>query len=361
MKFTCTLSEMEGSAARCAKVADAKSTIPMTSSVLIEAKENGVVSVTSTNIDTTMTMEVPAKVDAPGSTLLPGVLLARMLGAAMGDDVRIEVAESTAKVTSGRSRWSIGTLLAADFPDAPRSAKPAATVPCGHFAAAARIALVASSERFGNSVLVQVEGGTLRIVSTDGHRLSLCEIPCEHHADVKALIDDSAIEAAVALAAGGHRIRLDSGDRHLHFSCGAGRIAALKKATSFPKWEAVMPEYGDAGFVAPRGDLIAAFASVLVMTDKEHVMTVVSADEDQATLVHAGPTGGEGKASLPVSSLGSLQFKVNGRYVVEFLKACSSDEVRLHYLSEDQPICLQGADEADSGLTHIVMTMKEGP
>lgn len=96
------------------KVVEARSTMPILSSLLLTATD-GKLTVTGTDLDITATATAAATVTKPGSVCVDAKLLASIAAKAAGD-ISLNLDADKLTVKSGRSRFSLATLPASDFP-----------------------------------------------------------------------------------------------------------------------------------------------------------------------------------------------------------------------------------------------------
>ncbi|RLA32790.1 MAG: DNA polymerase III subunit beta, partial [Gammaproteobacteria bacterium] len=97
-------------------VVERRQTMPILANVLLVAKE-GKVAITATDLEVELVASAEAEVDAPGEVTVPARKLLDICRA-LPDDASVSVSLSGEKlvVKSGRSKFSLTTLPAAEFP-----------------------------------------------------------------------------------------------------------------------------------------------------------------------------------------------------------------------------------------------------
>ena len=120
------------------RVVESRNTIPILSNVRLIA-DGGKLQVTATDLDIVATDLADADISAPGSVCVDAKLLSTIVGKVQGD-VSLTLDKGSLIVKSGRSRFTLSTLPAEDFPDFPPSTYDAefeidlasAFAPCVH-------------------------------------------------------------------------------------------------------------------------------------------------------------------------------------------------------------------------------------
>ncbi|MGB5583367.1 MAG: DNA polymerase III subunit beta, partial [Gammaproteobacteria bacterium] len=157
-----------------------RQTMPALSNILVKA-ENNTISLTATDLEIELVTTLGMVADEPGETTLPARKLLDICRALPDEsNISVSVDSDKAMVKSGRSRFSLSTLSAADFPTLDRINTVA------EFALPQKIlkeliektafAMALQDVRYYlNGLLLEVSSGLIRAIATDGHRLSYCE------------------------------------------------------------------------------------------------------------------------------------------------------------------------------------------
>jgi len=162
-------------------VVERRQTMPILANVSLAAKD-GQVEVTGTDLEVELVASVDVEVEAAGEVTVPGRKLLDICRA-LPDEAEVSMSLSGEKLTvkSGRSRFSLMTLPAAEFPRigdinagqslAVSQATLAKLLDKTHFSMAQQ-----DVRYYLNGLLLETGEKCLRAVATDGHRLALCEV-----------------------------------------------------------------------------------------------------------------------------------------------------------------------------------------
>lgn len=171
MKLTITREALNRVLTAVGRVIEARNTIPILGSVLLEA-ENGKLTVTGTDLDIVATASAQADIEQAGAICVDAKLLSDIAKKAGDSDISLSLADDKLVVKSGRSRFSLATLPAADFPDFGAASFTADfDIDLAALFAPVQFAISTEETRYYlNGVFLK--GGASEAVATDGHRLA---------------------------------------------------------------------------------------------------------------------------------------------------------------------------------------------
>ena len=362
------------------RVVERRSTIPILSNLLLTAK-GGTLAVKATDLDIEVSTRAAADVATPGSITVPAHLLhdiARKLPE--GADVALALSPDGATMTarSGRSRFTLQTLPAHDFPDITSD-----ELPCAFAIAAQDLASAIADTEFAISTeetryylngiylhTLEVDGAMrLRAVATDGHRLARAEMPCPAGAEgmpfvivprkavgeIAKLVDKATGE--VRLALGPNRLRIDVG--------GDGEAADVTLVTklidgTFPDYTRVIPQGNSRRAVLDIQALLAATDRVsTISSDRGRAVKLAFAD-GRLTLSVNSPDSGSADEEVEADYDGDpFEIGFNARYLADILGVLirrGADTVLIRMNSPGDPTILQSRDGAD--LLTVLMPMR---
>ncbi|MFM7461848.1 MAG: DNA polymerase III subunit beta [Burkholderiales bacterium] len=161
-------------------IVERRHTLPILSNVLIDVEDSAVHFLAT---DLEVQIRASAKLESvhkPGSLTVGAKKLQDILRALPPDaDTALETKESRLTVKAGKSRFALQTLAAADFPKIAEAKDEATqvTIPQREFRRVlglVQFAMAVQDIRYYlNGVLISCDGTTVRVVATDGHRLSM--------------------------------------------------------------------------------------------------------------------------------------------------------------------------------------------
>src|SRR5512147_1167883 len=178
LKIRTTNDKLLGPLQQVTGIVERRHTLPILSNVLITAEE-GRVQFLATDLEVQITSSAQLDGGAEGTVTVGARKLYDILRSLPEDlEVSLEAKESRMTVKAGKSRFNLQTLAAADFPRMveAKDASKTLTIPQKALKQAlglVQFAMAVQDIRYYlNGVLFSVDKDVLRVVATDGHRLS---------------------------------------------------------------------------------------------------------------------------------------------------------------------------------------------
>ena len=339
--------------ARTHAVADRKNSMAILSNILLTAEGSGRLRLAATDLYLGVSAVADAEIKKPGSITIAARTLFDIVKAMPDGDIHWTVGENRAStLVSGKIRYTIPGLPGDDFPPLPNPGD-AEFVRVDAALVGDLIALTSYSMSSDDTrphlagTLFEGDGKVLRMVTTDGHRLSKAEIKVEggltyamlvpHKGinELKRVIDDTKgsrhadrpPQIEIATAAGNAFFRRDD------------LMLSVKLADEqFPPYDKVIPQKQTKRVVALRSRLLDALKRIsLVASDKSGgVQLHVSAGF--LRIQSQNPDVGEGAEEVEVDYAGEpVSIGFNARYLMDALSALPHDEVALELSGELDP------------------------
>jgi len=347
-------------------------TMPVLQNVLLAAEAPDL-TLRGTDLQTAYTGRCTAMVARPGELCLPARKLAEVAKALPAENALLEADGLDLRVEAGAVRYLIRGLDPADYPPEPENGVIPVTLEGQALRGAlCRVAYATANDGdqpWRSSVLFEVRADgadlALRLVATDGHRLSICDLDL---GEPPARDDLLALPALLLpVKAAGAMVRLlRDGEAVLGLSPGLATLRvgqdtlhARPYDCAFPGYEEILPKKPGHRAVAGREALIAAIKRVAVMeTAKLRRLHLELADGVMA-LEAADDALGQASESLEVAWDGPyLELAINAGYLLDALGALTSEEVTLEMGGEKTPVVITaGDDEADAGFRGLIMPM----
>jgi DNA polymerase III sliding clamp (beta) subunit (PCNA family) len=172
--------------------------------VLIDASPTAV-SLTCTDLNQRLTVEVAASTETPGAYTVPGKLLSDLVNTFMAPDVTLRQDGEVLRVTSGKSRGHLKGIDATEFPEDRQDSGDTCTLPAAVLRRALTLAAWAAARDESRPVLkcvgLAVAGGRLVAQAADGGVLSSWSVPLAGLPDFTALLPRDATASLARLLA----------------------------------------------------------------------------------------------------------------------------------------------------------------
>jgi DNA polymerase III subunit beta len=352
-------------------VVERRTTIPILSNVKLDAAQGGI-SLTATDMDLLVIEQVDAEVTQPGAATAPAHTLYDVVRKLPeGSLVAIEQAKGGPELNlrAGRSTFDLPCLPAADFPSMTdeglsHSFSLAAGELCRLFDRT-KFAISTEETRYylnGIHLHAVADGGRLRAVATDGHRLARVEAPLPDGAagmppiivprktvnEIRKLIDDVDAEQSVEVALSNARIR---------FKVGRAVLRSRLIDGTFPDYERVIPTANDKQLVAPTKALSEAVDRVAtISTDKSRAIKL-SLAEGRLTLSAVSADAGRAVEELDVGYASEpLEIGFNARYILDMSTQIEGEEIEFAIADSGSPTLVR--DPKDDSALYVLMPMR---
>ena len=203
-------------------VVERRQTMPILSNVLMVA-ENGKLAITATDLEVELVASAEVNVETEGEITVSGRKLLDICRALPdGADINISVSGDKAVVRSGRSKFSLVTLPAAEFPTV-EDIKAGQTIEVDQATLARLIekthfSMAQQDVRYYlNGMLLETAGNHLRAVATDGHRLALCEAELDGASldEQQVIVPRKGVLELQRLMSGEGSVNLELGPNHV--------------------------------------------------------------------------------------------------------------------------------------------------
>jgi len=231
-------------------IVERRHTLPILSNVLIQA-HGGVVDFVATDLEVQITAKAVLEGNgAEGSITVGARKLYDILRSLPEDaEIALDAKENRMVVRAGKSRFNLQTLAAADFPRMVESKDSARTLTLPqkalrHALGLVQFAMAVQDIRYYlNGVLFSVEKNMLRVVATDGHRLSFAAeaLDAEHESVEAILPRKTVLELIKLLGDTDDPVTLSIGSNQVRFSFSGVEIVSKIVEGKFPDYLKVIP------------------------------------------------------------------------------------------------------------------------
>lgn len=365
MKFEITRNELLKPVQAVIGVIERRQTMPILANLLIAA-DGKTLTVTATDLEVELQAQVPLECDDTGEVTIPGRKCLDICRALPdGASVVVELTNGQLKLRSGRSRFSLSTLPAAEFPlvEGVEAQVRFSTVrkTLKNLLNRTSFAMAQQDVRYYlNGLLLETDAATLRAVATDGHRLAMCETPLEMEeatqqqvilprkgvVELLRLLDDS--DEATDVALGGNKIRVTVGSLCFTSKLIDGR---------FPDYDRVVPKECDKVVKADRLQMRDVLSRAAILSSEKYKGVRLVIERGRIGVQAHNPEQEEAEDELEAEYDGeSLEIGFNVVYLLDALAAVDNQDVILKF-SDANSSCLILDPDSDAH-RYVVMPMR---
>ncbi len=366
MKFTTNREALLRPLQLVTGVVERRQTLPVLANLLVIAQEDGL-SLTGTDLEVELVALVRGvSVEDTGRVTIPARKLADIWRSLPeGAEVTLQVDGDRAIVRSGRSRFTLATLPAADFPmveSGPGDLEVALPQPeLRRLLDRVSFSMAQQDVRyFLNGMLLEVTGDHTRTVATDGHRLAMCTLGSgvEGADRVQAIVPRKGVlELGRLLDDGDESVVLHMGANHLRVTLGDYALTTKLVDGKFPDYEKVIPRRTDRSMGGDREALKQAFNRASILSNEKYRGVRLILEPEQLTIQANNPEQEEAEEVVPVEYDGErMEIGFNVSYLQDVLNVLDDDQVNLSVADANSSALIEGA--GDDQALYVVMPMR---
>lgn len=358
------------SVSRVQSIIEKRSNMPILSTVLLSGSGEKV-TVSATDLELGYQQELSADILEEGSITISGRKLFEILKESRSDTIHIKEKENNwVFLHDGTARFNLACLPAEDYPNfmEPEGVETIALDGDTLSEMISKTIYAVTLEEAGFKLSgiftekVAQEGAVvLRMVATDGHRLSMIDKTIE---GVERLDIGNGIMIPKKGMAELNKLASEGGMVHLGFerhNCVAKKEDALLVIrlidTKFPDYQAVIPHEGEIFVYVERIALLEAMRKMVILSNENYRAVKVSLESNGMSLTSTNPDLGDANETMEVEYNGNrIEVGFNARYFIDVLQNMESEQVSLGFIDSSKPCILRG--EADKGFLGLIMPMR---
>lgn len=348
-----------------------KSTISSLTGILLKAegKDKGIL-LEATDLKTSIKcVSNSVTIEEEGEAVLPVRVVGDLFKKAPTDDFTVQIADGKGTITAGRNRYRFTTYPAKEFPKLPVS--ESAPLFCAIGAAdllrttlEGTVASTTGDEfpKYLGTAFFQLRDKELRVISTDGRRLSLSKCyPSQIGPDGDFLLPIAGVRELQRLLSALDRdapIRIVADDSLVFFQMGSMEFSVRKVETAFPNYEKILNPQSTTTLTTGRDALVAALERVdIVVRDFTRMVLFHLSPEGDLTLTGKAPETGSVREILDGTIEGEpLTVAFNVGYFLDGLKALYGEKASMSFNgSEGQMTMLR---PGETNFLYMVMPIK---
>ena len=363
MKLTATREDLLAPLQSVIGVVERRQTMPVLANVLLSARDNRL-AITGTDLEVELVAATKVGLEQPGDITVPGRKLVDIFRALPeGVSVTLSTEGERMTVRAGRSRFTLATLPAAEFPVVEEiNAAQTLSLPQGEFRRLidkTHFSMAQQDVRYYlNGLLLETHESVLRAVATDGHRLALCEMALPSPGKVGQVIvpRKGVLELQRILGTEGN-VELAIGTNHVRAQIGDIRFTSKLIDGRFPEYSRVIPSTAARVVQADRDLLRQALQRTAILSNEKYRGIRLALRPDLLTIQAHNPEQEEAEDQVEVVYAGEeIEIGFNVNYLLDALSAIEGDKVEMG-LGDSNSSCLIHAP----GLTqtrYVVMPMR---
>lgn len=366
MKFSVSRDALLKPLSLVAGVVEKRQTLPALANVLIVLQGNEL-TLTGTDLEVEIigriTLEAPGQ---EGEITVPAKKFLDICKS-LPDQSVIEFVQNEQKATvkSGRSRFTLSTLPASEFPNIEQGENDL-SFKCEQSEIKRLIertsfAMAQQDVRYYlNGMLLELNPDTLRVVATDGHRLAMCTRPVNIDvSETKQAIlpRKGVIELARLLNEPDKNVEIIIGNNHIRAKTEAFIFTSKLVDGKFPDYQRVLPTGGDKLVYGNREDLKQAFGRASILSNEKYRGIRFTLTDGLLTITANNPEQEEAEEQVAVDYSGDqIEVGFNVSYLQDVTSVIDSENIKITLADNNSSALIEEPENTDS--VYVVMPMR---
>lgn len=372
MKLSCLQENLAKGISIVSRVVSTRAVLPVLSNILMTTDE-GRLKLAATDLSTSITCWIGAKVEEDGEITVPARLLSDFVSSLPPAQIQMELVTRTKSLhlTCAQFEADIRGIDAQDFPLIPSDVSDhSIALPPETLRQMIEQVILAAATDEGRPVLTgalaQFQGSELTMVAADGFRLSLRKTPLSEEVPepLEVIIPARALRELARVSAEEEEpieIIVTPDRNQALFRLSNVEIVTQLIEGKFPDYNQIIPSSHSTRAVINAHDLMRAVRiSVLFSRDVANIVRleiIPGTETDPGRLiVEAAAEVGQNVGALDAAVEGEqMEIAFNGRYIIDMLNVLGTEQVALETTNSSRPGILKPV--GDENLVYVVMPM----
>ena len=357
MKFNCSAEALSQAAQNVQRAISGKTTIPALEGIYIRAIEGadaagGVLELTGYDLEVGIQTRIQANVREEGSIVLNAKVFCEILRKLPSDHLEIECdSRFLAGISAGESRYRINGMGAEEYPELPSITGgqplplPLATLKDMIRQTIFAVAVNPDTKPIHTGVKFELRPGELRLAAIDGFRLAVRKEALDYQGEeLNFVVPPKALGELLKMGGSDDtEVSVAVGRRHIVFDVGGYHMVSRLLDGEFMNYRAAIPQSYKTEAAADTRALVSSIERIsLIITEK--IKSPIRCDvlPEQGRMEFTCATGvGTARDSVAAEIAGeNFEVGFNNRFLLDALRACDTDQVRLRFNGAVQPVVI---------------------
>ena len=370
MEIKIDRNELLKSVSKVQSIIEKKSNMPVLSTILFTAA-GSTVRLSATDLELGFQETVNAEVIEEGSITLSGRKIFEILKETKSSKFHIKEKEKNwIFISDGVARFNLASISPEEFPAFVEPEGVAMIAIKGDtlanminktiYAITAEEAGFKLSGVLTEKVVVD-DKNFLRMVATDGHRLSLIDSPVSNIESLElsdgVMIPKKGMSELHKMANDGGTIEIGFKDKNCVAKKGNAVLIMRLLEANFPDYQAVMQKSEKNPLKINKDGLLEAMRKMLILSNERYRAVKITLENNVMDLVSTNPDLGEAQENIEIKYNGErVEAGFNPKYFIDTLQSMQSETIHLDLTDSSKPFVLTG--EADEGFVGLIMPMR---
>jgi DNA polymerase-3 subunit beta len=370
MEVTVNRQDLYRAVSRVQSIIEKRSNMPILSMILVTAKDANLV-ISATDLEISLQQKTAAEVSVPGSVTIPGRKFFEILKESKSEKLLLkERPNSRIFISDDNARYNLACLPPDEYPVfvEPEGVPTAEINGLVLREMIEKTIYSVTMEEAGFKLsgiyvekMINDQSSALRMVSTDGHRLSLIEKEVEHAKNIElpagVMIPKKGMMELSKLASEGGRLHLGFRQSNCIARTEDSVLVMRLLESKFPDYNAVIPKRAKSIIKIKRETLLDGMKKMMILSNETYRGVKISMENNTMELVSVNPDLGDAQEKLEIDYKGErFDAGFNPKYFTDVLQSMESEVVEVGFIDNSSPCIIKGGE--DKGFLGLIMPMR---
>jgi len=342
-----------------------RQTLPILGNVLLKST-GGDMTLTATDLEIEMVARIAGEGTDDFQTTIPARKLLDICKALPDSSaIKFAIDENRVSLTSARSRFSLASLPAKDFPGLDEiEAQQSFSIPQNQLKSLfdkTSFAMAQQDVRYYlNGILMEITTGVIKLVATDGHRLALSEVKLDTGVDEDRQIiipRKAVLELSRLLESGDSSANCVLSQNHLRVETNSLVFTTKLIDGKFPDYQRVIPVDGNKIMEVNRETLKDSMSRIAILSNEKYRGIRLTLSSGNLSIQANNPDQEEAEEELQVDYTESdMEIGFNVTYLIDVLNVLNSEKVQIKLKDSNSSAII--SDSQDDSSLYVVMPMR---
>jgi len=342
-----------------------RQTLPILGNILLKST-GGDLTLSATDLEIEMVASVASDGSEDFQTTIPARKLLDICKALPdSSQINFNIDETRVSLTSARSRFTLSTLPARDFPsldeiEVQQAFQISQNQLKGLFEKTSFAMAQQDVRYYLNGILMEISPNSIKLVATDGHRLALSELELESGVseDRQIIIPRKAVlELSRLLDSGDSIARCEMSQNHLRVETDSLVFTTKLIDGKFPEYQRVIPVDGNKIMQVDRETLKHSMSRIAILSNEKYRGIRLTFSSGNLSIQANNPDQEEAEEELQVDyDEADMEIGFNVTYLIDVLNVLGSEKVQVKLKDSNSSAII--SDTADESSLYVVMPMR---
>ena len=348
MKFTCNQKTLTKALNTVSKAVSNRTTLPILKGILLEAKENGTLVLTASDLEISIQKEIEASVDVPGSAVVVSKLFGDIIRKLPNEDIYIEESEdNNISIKASSSEFKVISFSVDEFPKIKEKEEVKEKLIFNRDIFNSMVGKTSFAASIDESkgvlvgILTEIGYDSVTMVALDGFRLALANENMTSAAENRFIVSAkimNEISKIVSDDEGDDDIVISLGEKKAVFNVGTTEVVIRLMEGEFIKYRDIIPKDSVINVQIGKAVLMESIerASLLAKEGKNNLIKM-SIKNDMMTITSRSEEGNVREEIAMEKTGDDLEIGFNSKYVLDVLKSIDDEVISMNFKTGTSP------------------------